>query len=81
MKRFSIIILAALLSGCGVYKKYTPQTEAPDDLFGQIPEEMQNEQLAEAAELSWREFFTDPVLQALIDSALVRNTDLKAARI
>lgn len=30
--------------------------------------------------LSWREVFTDPYLQELIDSALVRNTDLQTAQ-
>ena len=36
---------------------------------------------ASVAEMSWREFFTDPLLQQLIDTALVRNTDLNSARI
>ncbi len=82
MKRFSIILLAALvLSSCGVYKKYQSQNEAPQNLFGEVPEEMLNEQIKKAADLSWREFFTDPLLQELIDSALVRNTDLAAARL
>ena len=31
------------------------------------------------AEVSWREFFTDPLLRQLIDSALVRNTDMQSA--
>ncbi|MDO4994823.1 MAG: TolC family protein, partial [Bacteroidales bacterium] len=33
------------------------------------------------AQMSWREFFTDPLLQQLIDSVLTRNTDLHSARI
>ena len=31
--------------------------------------------------MSWREFFTDPLLRQLIDSALVRNTDMQSARL
>lgn len=82
MKKLSIIILAGLvLSSCGVYKKYESQNQAPENLYGEMPEEMLNEQLKQAAEMSWREFFTDPLLQELIDSALVRNTDLAAARL
>lgn len=82
MKKLSIIILAGLvLSSCGVYKKYESQNQAPENLYGEVPEEMLNAQLKQAAEMSWREFFTDPLLQELIDSALVRNTDLAAARL
>jgi len=82
MKKYLTIVLAGLvLSSCGVYKKYEAQNQAPDNLYGEVPEELLNEQLAKAAEMSWREFFTDPLLQELIDSALVRNTDLKAARL
>ena len=33
------------------------------------------------ARLSWREFFTDPQLQQLIEQALANNTDLNSARI
>jgi NodT family efflux transporter outer membrane factor (OMF) lipoprotein len=75
--QFSIIIaLLAIMTSCGVYKKYTHQTEAPDNLFG--------EQVSDSttiAELSWREFFTDPLLQQLIDSALAHNTDIQSARL
>lgn len=65
-----------ILSSCGVYKKYQSQNEAPKDLYGEV-----DESGTSIAEISWREFFKDPILQALIDSALVRNTDIKAARI
>ena len=76
--RLFIAGLAALavLNSCGVYKKYQSQNEAPKDLYGAV-----DESGTSIAEISWREFFKDPVLQALIDSALVRNTDMKAARI
>jgi len=36
---------------------------------------------ATIADLSWREFFTDPLLQNLIEQALSNNTDLNTARI
>ena len=82
-KKLSIIILAGLvLSSCGVYKKYQPQNDAPDQLFGSGDSLAQLAlQESSIAALSWREFFTDPLLQDLIDSALVRNTDVKSARI
>ena len=82
MKKYIVIILAGLvLSSCGVYKKYKSQTDAPADLYGTGDTIAQLAQEASIAELSWREFFTDPLLQHLIDSALARNTDLEAARI
>ena len=83
MRKYIYIVLAGLvLSGCGVYKKYQSQTDVPNDVFGS------GDSIAEVAlqansmaEISWREFFTDPYLQRLIDSALVRNTDMQSARI
>ncbi|MBO4621091.1 MAG: TolC family protein [Paludibacteraceae bacterium] len=82
MKKVIYILLAGLLmSSCGVYKKYTAPTDSPDNMFGQgdTIAQLQNEQ--SVADLSWREFFTDPILQQLIDSALARNTDMKSARL
>ena len=83
MKKYIAIILAGLvLSSCGVYKKYKSQNETPQDLFGSgdsIAQVALND--SSIASISWREFFTDPLLQNLIDSALVRNTDLEEARI
>ena len=88
--QFSIIIaLCAMMSSCGVYKKYQSQTDVPDDLFGKNPATQWSDSvnglageagLTSVADLSWREFFVDPVLQDLIDSALVRNTDMLAAK-
>jgi NodT family efflux transporter outer membrane factor (OMF) lipoprotein len=80
MKKIFIIhyslILILCLSGCNVYRKYTPPTETPEGLFGQV---VQGD--SSAAEMSWREFFTDPLLQQLIDSALARNTDIRSAQL
>jgi len=83
MKRLSILIAAMLLafSGCNVYKKYTPQTEIPANVYGTGEEISSAAAESSIAELSWREFFTDPKLQQLIDTALVHNTDLQSTRI
>ena len=82
MKKYIYIILAGLvLSSCGVYKKYQSQNEAPDNLFGTGDTIQQLMADSSIAALSWREFFTDPLLQELIDSALARNTDLESARL
>ncbi|MGM9754035.1 MAG: efflux transporter outer membrane subunit [Candidatus Cryptobacteroides sp.] len=79
MKKTIILSLAVLaLSGCGLYKKYDRSIELPDTLFGQTP--CEDDSLSFAL-LDWRELFADPCLQALIDSALCRNTDLAQAEL
>ena len=86
MRKIRLLIagLAALavFNSCGIYKKYQSQDEAPDNLFGSgdsIAQVALND--SSIASISWREFFKDPLLQTLIDSALVRNTDLQSARL
>ena len=72
---FHFILLSLLMSSCGLYDKYVSHNTIPDNIMG-------IESAADApAPLSWREFFTDPLLQQLIDTALTRNTDLQSARI
>lgn len=76
------LVLCLLLSSCGLYNKYErPDVETTglirdvksdvdtlvtntDENFGQLP---------------WREVFTDPQLQSLIEKALENNTDLRNA--
>lgn len=84
MKKYiSIVLAAVVLSACGVYKKYTPQNEAPDKLFGSGDSiaQVALSDSSSIASVSWKEFFTDPLLQRLITTALENNTDLQSARI
>ena len=78
------IIIAALVSlsltGCGLYDKYENKVQTPDNVFGSVPEGFSNGDTL-TAQTSWREFFTDPLLQQLIDQGLANNTDLNSARI
>ena len=78
------IIIAALVSlsltGCGLYDKYENKVQTPDNVFGSVPEGFSNGDTL-LAQTSWREFFTDPLLQQLIDQGLANNTDLNSARI
>ena len=82
MKKLSNIFLAAaigfMLTGCGLYNKYENKVEAPAEVFGQVAATASDTSLAQT---SWREFFTDPLLQQLIEQVLANNTDLNAARI
>lgn len=79
------MIIAALvgmtLSGCGIYNKYEQKTEAPADLFGSSVLDGAATNDVTIARMSWREFFTDPLLQQLIEQVLANNTDLNSARI
>ena len=88
MKRqTNIIIVAAvslMLTGCGLYNKYEAPLSSPggdtNALFGiEAPSGAVGE--ASIAQMPWREFFTDPLLQQLIEQVLASNTDLNSSRI
>ena len=84
MKFKNIFIAAAvslLLTSCGLFKKYEQQTETPANVFGTTQDVTTAEGSTSIAQMSWREFFTDPQLQQLIEQALANNTDLNSARI
>lgn len=82
MKKRYYLILAlaggALLSSCGIYNRYEAKEEVRSDLFGS---DVVGEGGESIASLDWKELFTDPQLQQLIDSALVRNADLRKAKL
>lgn len=86
MKRHILYIIGAcsLLAGCNLYKNY----ERPEGLAN--VEGLYRDTLSQEAALSvadttnfgcmpWREVFTDPQLQTLIEKALVNNIDMKKA--
>ena len=79
MKKILILTaVATLLGSCGLYGKYKPQEEVSANLYG---EEVIATDSSSLADLSWREMFTDAKLQALIDTALVRNVDFKTIQL
>lgn len=81
MKRNIILLSAAtlsLLSGCGIYKNYQPATSVPDNLFR---EEVAESDTASIGSLDWRELFTDPQLQVLVEEGLENNTDFRTAHL
>lgn len=77
----AVAIVSALLTGCGLYKKYESNATIPADAYGSTHDVTAAMKGSSIAQVSWREFFTDPLLQQLIDTALVRNTDINSARI
>ena len=80
MKQIILISALLLVSSCGVYKKYEPQgTEVvPENLYRA---DVVTDTVGDFGVRPWREVFTDAKLQALIDTALVHNTDLNIARL
>lgn len=84
-----VVVASALLSSCNIYKSY----KRPDDIkidglfrdtasvsltggYGETDGDT-----ATIASLPWREVFTDPQLQILIEQGLASNTDLQSAQL
>lgn len=75
---FSILTAAALMSSCSIYKTY----ERPEvETAGLFRDTVQMADTASLGNLAWRELFTDPALQALIEQGLRTNTDLRVAHL
>lgn len=84
-KQIITLVVAALsLSSCGIYTKYKPVTTVPDKLYGTdvtvVDTLVTAGSTGSLADLSWRQLFTDPQLQALIEQGLQNNTDLQSAQ-
>ncbi len=81
MKKIMITLTTvALLSSCGLYKKY----ERPTDIKTDGLYRTENTQTADSlgmASMTWKEVFTDPKLQVLIERGLAQNTNLKSAQL
>ena len=79
MKKIIVLTTAtALLSSCGIYTKYQPAETTPENLYG---EEVAVDDTTNFGNVNWRELFTDPQLQALIEQGLQNNTDLRSAQL
>lgn len=81
-KLFLLVGCFAYLAGCTLIPKYTkPEAPVPSSWpSGQAYKETQAVPGAPlAADLNWREFFTDEQLQKIIETALNNNRDLRVA--
>ena len=74
----TLAVTGLLLSGCGIYTKYEPTTSVPDQLYGG---EGVTEDTVSLGNMDWRELFTDPYLQSLIEVGLQTNTDYQSAQL
>ena len=81
MKKIIISLTTAILvSSCGIYSKYKPVSEVPDNLYG-LTDSTATADTNSLGNLSWQEVFTDPQLQVLITTGLQNNTDLQTAHL
>ncbi len=72
-KILTITLAAALLSGCASHRNYQrPADLQTDGIYG----DAQSGDSISLGDLPWREMFTDPTLQALIEKVLAQNTDM-----
>lgn len=79
MKKIAIyFFFGVVLTGCGTYSRYQRPDMTVDNLYRDMPA---NQDTTTIASLSWREMFTDAVLQSLIETGLEHNTDLNVARL
>jgi multidrug efflux system outer membrane protein len=76
-----LALTVVLLTGCTMIPKYTrPAAPIPGDWpSGPAYNEPATAGAPAAADLKWREFFTDDRLQKIIETALNNNRDLKLA--
>lgn len=82
MSRLALIAAALLLAACTMaptYKRPDSSIQAfwPDD--GQGKKEEPSTIAVPAADIGWRDFFSDPRLQKLVELALKNNRDLRVA--
>lgn len=79
MKKILLIATSAIvISSCSTYSRYkSPELEI-ENIYGQDVM-LEHDTIVTAP--SWREVFVDEPLRALIDSALLENSDLQIARL
>lgn len=77
-KILPILLIAALTGSCGIYKNYKRPEVSTDELYG---DNIPVEDTTSLGNLAWKELFTDPELQNLIEEGLRTNTDLRIARL
>ena len=73
-----IILSGWMFAGCGTYSRYHRPDLSTENLYRDMPADIDTTTIAS---LSWREMFTDPKLQSLIETGLERNADLNVARL
>lgn len=80
MKKYisGLALITLIISACSLSKDVkTPQTETPAAF--RMADTQTTSDTSSIANVKWRDFFTDRVLQSLIDSAINNNYDMQLA--
>ena len=80
MKRYIVLICVGLLllPGCNLYKKYESNAAVQDNVMGDV---VNPQDTISIGDLGWRDVFTDPLLQHLIETAWANNTDMRTTQL
>lgn len=80
MRKFAVIVLVLLMSGCKVGPNYKrPVTATPDQYRGIAPDLSGQASKQPFAEMQWETVFQDATLRALIKEALTNNYNMQIA--
>ena len=77
-----VVLFCLMLTSCGLYNKYErPGVEAQGLIRDAVSDvdTLAVQDTASFGNLPWRQVFTDPVLQQLIEQGLQKNTNLQNA--
>ena len=86
MKLNKIILFASaslLMTSCGIYNKYERPEVNTKGLVRDVVSNTDTLAVTDTASfgnLPWRQVFTDPQLQSLIEKGIANNTDRKSTR-
>ena len=71
------VLVGAAMTSCAVFKSYDRDKVVGEVRTDGIYGNAQSGDSLGLGDLSWRELFTDPTLQTLIEKALAQNTDVR----
>ena len=74
-----ILVFTLLLSGCSLYRPYGETQTVPYGIMGEGV--CQAGDTTSLGAIGWRQLFTDPLLQELIERALANNTNVQQAQL
>lgn len=79
LRYIGCFMIAVMLSGCGIYKKYELPIE--NQYVNRYAESIAKTDSSSLPYLSWEKVFTDPILADYIRTALAQNKDIEDAEL